>query len=390
MKRKLSLFILALFLCIPVAANARPSGSQADQKASAGKFLQANGVKLYYEECGSGASINVALLHDGLLHSATWDETWPLLCAKYHVVRYDRRGFGRSDAATAPFAPEEDLVQVLHAVKMERAILIGNSSGAGLALDFALAHPRMVEGMLLIGPVVHGMSSSAYFIDRGNRANAPMAQNDLKSAAENWSRDPYLISGAKPEARKKLLDLLEQYPQNLKTGGQFESRPSPPTVLRLAQIEAPTLVLVGDADIADVIAYAGAIEAELPISFFEVWKDAGHLIQLEKPAELAARFDQFAKLADRRETSLSIEALRELAGEYKFFNRTIEITLKGNHLALRLPDLPDKPLFADSPSRFFVRTTPTEFEFERDEKGKVKDMVILNSDGNKIACERIG
>ncbi|HET9402744.1 MAG TPA: alpha/beta fold hydrolase [Candidatus Acidoferrales bacterium] len=390
MTQKLSLFILALFLCIPIAANARPSSSQVDQKASEEKFLQANGVKLYYEECGSGGSINVALLHDGLLHSATWDEVWPLLCAKYHVVRYDRRGYGRSDSATAPFAPEEDLLQIMRAVKMERAILIGNSSGVGLALDFALAHPQMVEGMLLIGPVVHGMSSSAYFTERGNRANAPMAQNDVKSAAENWSRDPYLISGAKPEARKKLLDLLEQYPQNLKTGGQFETRPSPPTVLRLAQIEAPTLVLVGDADIADVIAYAGAIEAELPISFFEVWKDAGHLIQLEWPAKIVERFSQFAALADRKETNLPAEAIRDYAGEYKFFNRTIGISLKGNHLALRLPDLPEKPLFAATQSRFFVRTTPTEFEFERDDAGKVKDLVIFNSDGNKIVCERIG
>lgn len=390
MARKLSSFILALFIFVPIATNAHPSRPQADKKALEGKFVQANGVKLYYEECGTGAAINVVLLHDGLLHSVTWDDVWPLLCAKYHVVRYDRRGYGRSDAATAPFAPEEDLLQVLRGVGMERAILIGNSSGAGLALDFALAQPQLVEGMLLIGPVVHGMSSSAYFTERGNRANAPLAQNDVKAAAENWSRDPYLISGANPDARKKLLDTLAANPQNLKSGGQFEKRPSPPTVLRLAQIGVPTLVLVGDADIADVIAYAGAIEAELPISFFEVWKGAGHLIQLEKPAELAARFDQFAKLADRRDVSVPVDALRELAGEYKFFNRTIGISLKGNHLALRLPDLPDKPLFAASPSRFFVRTTPTEFEFERDEQGKVKDMVILNSDGNKITCERIG
>jgi pimeloyl-ACP methyl ester carboxylesterase len=127
--------------------------------------------------------------------------------------------FGSAFAATAPFSPEEDLATLMRHIKMPRAIIVGNSSGAGLALDFALAHPDMVEELFLIGPVVHGMPSSAYFLDRGNRANAPLAKNDVKAAAENWSRDPYLISGADPDARKKIFDALTGSPQNLKNGG---------------------------------------------------------------------------------------------------------------------------------------------------------------------------
>ena len=363
--------------------------AQTSAAAAPGHFAKVSGAKLYYEECNTAASINVVLLHDGLLHSVTWDDVWAPLCAKYHVLRYDRRGYGRSDVATTPFAPEEDLFQLMHLVKMDHAILVGNSSGAGLALDFALAYPAMTEGLFLIGPVVHGMPSSAYFLDRGNRANAPLAQNDLKAAAENWSRDPYLISGANPEARRKLFDDLTVSPQNLKSGGQFETRPSPPTVLRLSQIQAPALVLIGDSDIADVIAYGGAIEAALPIVSFEVWKNCGHLIQLEKPAELVARFQRFASLADRREAAVPAADLRDLAGEYKFFNRSISISLKKDRLWLSLPDAPDRPLFATSNSRFFVRTTETEFQFERDPSGKIVKLVIFNADGNKIECPRV-
>ncbi len=366
-----------------------PAHAQVKAGLGAGRYAQINGAKLYYEECGSDAPINVVLLHDGLLHSVTWDEVWPSLCAKYHVLRYDRRGYGRSDAATAPFAPEEDLFQLMRLIKMDRAIVVGNSSGAGLALDFALAHPGMTEGLFLIGPVVHGMYSSAYFVDRGNRANAPLAKNDAKAAAENWSRDPYLISGANAEARKKLFDFLAQNPQNLKTGGQFEMRPSPPTVLRLNRIQAPAVVLVGDADIADVIAYGGAIEAALPIVLFEVWKACGHLIQLERPADLVERFGRFATLADRREAKLPAGILREYAGEYTFFNRTITISVKEDRLWLGLPDTPDKPLFAASESRFFVRTTTSEFAFERNASGEITKLVIFNADGNKMECPRV-
>jgi acetyl esterase/lipase len=273
-------------------------------------------------------------------------------------------------------------------VKMDRAILVGNSSGAGLALDFALAHPNMTEGLLLIGPVVHGMPSSAYFLERGNRANAPINDGDPKAAAENWSRDKYLIAGPRPEARKKLFEALAQNPQNLKTGGQFESRPSPPTVLRLNQIKAPALVLVGEADIADVIAYAGAIEAALPVVFMEVWKDCGHLIQMERPADLVARLAKFSALADRREIVVARETLGRYAGDYKFGDRTIAISFADDRLWLRLPDTPEKPLFASSPTRFFVRTTETEFEFARDTATNSPELVIYNAGGGTIRCPR--
>jgi 3-oxoadipate enol-lactonase len=379
--------VLLFFFAIAAQAQTRPA-VQASPAAARGHFAQVSSVRLYYEDCNPAAPISVVLLHDGLVHSITSEDIWAPLCAKYHVMRYDRRGYGRSDTATAPFAPEDDLFQLMRLVKMDRAIIVGNSSGGGLALDFALAHPNMTEGLFLIGPVVHGMPSSAYFLERGNRANAPLAQNDVKAAAENWSRDPYLISGPNPDARKKLFDALALSPQNLKTGGQFETRPSPPTVLRLSQIQAPALVLVGEADIADVIAYAGAVEAALPIVCFEVWKNCGHLIQLEKPADLVSRFQRFAALADRREASVPSTELRDLAGEYKFFNRSIAISFKNNRLWLGLPDSTDKPLFAASNSRFFVRTTETEFQFERDSTGRIVKLVIFNADGNKIECPR--
>ena len=354
-----------------------------------GKYAQLADAKLYYEECGAGAPISVVLLHDGLLHSVTWDDVWAPLCSKYHVLRFDRRNYGRSDPAKAPFSPEDDLLAMMRVAKMDRAILIGNSSGAGLALDFALAHPDMTEGLLLIGPVVHGMASSAYFVERGNRASAPLSNGDVQAAAENWSRDRFLLSGNAAAARKRILEVLLQNPQNLKIGGQLETRPSPPMVLRLSQIQAPALVLVGESDIADVIAYAGAIEAALPIAFFEVWKDAGHLIQLEHPQELVQRFEKFARVADRKEAVVSSNTLHVYVGQYKFFNRTIGISLRDNRLQLALPDTPEKPLFAASATRFFVRTTETEFEFERDAKGAVRQMTIHNADGNRINCPRV-
>ena len=352
-------------------------------------LVDVGGAKLWYEECGSSNTPAVVLLHDGLLHSITWDGVWPALCEKYHVVRYDRRGYGRSEAAKAQFAPEDDLFKIMRQVHMDRAIIVGNSSGGGLALNFALAHPEMVDALVLIGPVVHGMASSDYFNHRSSQNSAPLDHGDVKATAENWSKDRFLIAGDDPQARKKLYDALLQNPQNLKVAGGLEIRPSPPTVTRLAEIRVPTLVLVGDADIGDVFAYSGAIEAAVPLASFEVWKDTGHLIQLQRPAQLVTRFNQFVSLAERKEAPLTEHQLGIYIGQYKLGNRATSVTLTDHRLRVEIPGDPYYWLFAASESRFFLRTEATEIEFVKDASGKVIEMVVYNSDGSTIRCPRV-
>jgi pimeloyl-ACP methyl ester carboxylesterase len=126
---------------------------------------------------------------------------------------------------------------------MDRALILGNSSGGGLALDFTLAHPEMVTALFLIGPVVHGMGSTDYFNKRGSENNLPLAHGDVKAVAENWSKDRFLIAGDDQPARKKLYNALVNNPQNLSVAGEFEIRSSPPSVTRLSQIRVPTLVI---------------------------------------------------------------------------------------------------------------------------------------------------
>jgi 3-oxoadipate enol-lactonase len=358
---------------------------------SENSFVDVGGAKLRYQECGAAnlPRTGIVLLHDGLVHSITWDGGRAPLCAKYHVVRYDRRGYGRSESAKAPFVPEDDLYKIMRQANMERAILVGNSSGGGLAVDFALAHPEMTEALLLIGPVVHGMASSEYFNERGARNSAPSDHGDAKAAAENWSRDRFLIAGEDPRARKQLLDALLQSPKNLSVAGGLEIRPSPPTALRLSELRIPTLVLVGETDIADVFAHSGAIEAAAPLASFEVWKDTGHLIQIQRAAELVSRFNRFVALAERKELPLTDGRLHTFEGRYKMFDRSATVTLKDHRLVLEFPGDPYYWLFPASEAKFFLRTEDTEIEFQMDAEEKVMNMVIHNSGRSVIPCPRL-
>ena len=370
-----------------VAATAAVSTSAT--AAAVGNFLDVGGGKIWYEECGADTGgANVVLLHDGLVHSVTWDAMWEPLCAKYHLVRYDRRGYGRSESAATVFNPVEDLNKVMQQVNMRRGIIVGCSSGGGLALDFAVAYPEMVTGLFLIGPVVHGMASSDYFDARNAKNSAPMDRGDVKGAAKNWSEDRFIIGGNDTASRKKIYDALVANPQNLKVGGDFEIRPSPPTSHRLSEIRVPTLALAGEYDIADVFAYCGAIEAAVPLGSFQVVKDAGHLIQVQRPAELVKDFNQFVALVERKEISRTDSQLQDFAGEYRVGPRNGTVSLKDHRLVMEIPGDPYYILFPSSETKFFLRTENTELEFVVNGQ-QVTEMIVHNSDGTVNHCPRV-
>jgi pimeloyl-ACP methyl ester carboxylesterase len=284
--------LLAVSVC-----SAEPAVSDSG-KATSG-YVELSGSKIYYEERGSGPA--VVFLHDGLLDSVSWDEVWQRLTTKYQAVRYDRRGYGRSDLATNSFSPADDLLKLLTHLKVEHAIVVGSSSGSAVAIDFAIEHPERVDGLFLLGPTLHGVESSAEFRQRANRNNEPMERDDVRAMARNWSQDSFLIAGRNEEARRKIFDQLVANAEKLKQyDSTLEEKLSPPASKRLAEIKTPTLILVGEADIADVHTHATAINAGIIFSERIVVKEAGHLIQLEKPDEVVKRLESFVERSPRK------------------------------------------------------------------------------------------
>ncbi len=359
--------------------------AQAYQLKTESGFFDAGGSKIWYEVCGSGTP--VVLLHDGLLHSVSWNHVLAPLCAEYRVLRYDRRGYGRSEAAKSPYSAIEDLRLAMRQVKIDRAIIVGCSAGGGLALDFAIAQPEMVKGLLLIGPAVGGMTASDFFRERNQRNDAPEKSGDLKAVARNWSNDPYIIAGTHDAARKEIYDLLVENPQDLKGSGPAISL-QPPALARLRGVEAPTLVIVGSADIADVQANTGAIEAAMPVVQREVWADTGHLIQMEQPDRLVKRLEAFVKTVERPEIALTPAQRAEFAGRYKIGNQEISILEQNGRLMIRVPGNMDWRLFAASDSRLFLRAPATEIEFTRNAAGAITQMIIFDGE-NRIPCPKV-
>jgi pimeloyl-ACP methyl ester carboxylesterase len=261
--------------------NAPAEGQSASPQ---GSFLEVDGAKLYYEECGSASQV-VVLVHDGVLHSAAWDDVWPDFCQHFHTIRYDRRGYGRSPIATQGYYATDDLAAILHHLKLKRVAIVGSSHGGEISINFTLDHPEMVEQLVLVGAVVGGMPYTKHFLERGDALGKPLEKGDTKGAIAAATKDKYLTAPANDAAKKRMADILFANPQDL-THPELEL-PVKAALPRLGEIHIPTLLLVGDADIADVHAHAGAIEAGIPRARRVVISDVGHLMYLEKPAEFS-------------------------------------------------------------------------------------------------------
>lgn len=281
---------LFLALVLAICGDAIAQGRTAASNSGPGSFVDVEGSKLYYEECGTGAEA-VVLIHDGIAHSALWDDVWPEFCKHFHTIRYDRRGYGRAPAATTWYTETEDPAALLRQRKVSPAVLVGSSHGGELSIDFTLQYPGWVQQLVMVGAVVSGFPYSDHFLNRGMNNSKPFEKNDVAAGLANWAKDKCLLAPGHDAAKKRLLALLTANPQDM-THSDY-ARPTAPAIGRWHQIRVPTLILVGDADIPDVHAHAGAIEAGISGSKRVVISDAGHLMYVEKPAEFSPKLIGF-------------------------------------------------------------------------------------------------
>jgi 3-oxoadipate enol-lactonase len=305
--RALSLaFLLAVLTALPVAAQS------ASAQLDGGAFANVEGGRVWYQTCGSGSKAMV-LIHDGTLHSATWDDVWPLFCKDFHVVRYDRRGYGRSPAATGLYTRTDDVLAVMRAAGMAHAVVVGASAGGGIAVDFTLAHPDAVDRLVLVGPSISGLRYSQYFDQRVGEMGQRYRKGDIEGALRgNWAFAP-----GHEAALKRAAALLKANPQD---GHGDIARPPPTAEPLLGSIKAPTLVLVGEYDVADNQGEAGVAEALIPRAYRIVVRDTGHLMFMEHPDVFARLVEQFvdAKPHPDREASVRryIQSLEKGAPNY--------------------------------------------------------------------------
>lgn len=262
-------------------------------------MVQVPGGALYYERAGEGPV--VVLLHDGVVHSACWDDVFPALAEDYDVVRHDRRGFGRSPMPDSTFSHEDDLDELLTALGIDSAHFVGVSSGGRLAVDYILAYPERVRSLTLIGAVIRGMAYTDHFLDRGGHLREEYRESLYRFCRYVVFEDPYEFGPDSEALRARVWEMLEAHFPD--TSGRFDlvRLPSRPALPNLGEIQVPTLILVGEFDIPDCHANAGALEGGIAGARRVIIRNSGHLVQLEQPEAFLEQFRAFITLCEQGE-----------------------------------------------------------------------------------------
>lgn len=253
-------------------------------------FVQVEGGKLYYEVAGDGPPL--VLIHAGFLDSRMWDDQFRLFAKTHRVVRYDVRGFGKSDRPSKKFSDAADLLSLVQHLKLEKLVLVGVSNGGRIALDFIVQHPERVEKLVLVATGVHGYEVSGPEEDRVweefEKKMKPqedlVREGKLREAVEMdvnaWA------SAQSPRSREHILSIALENAHILSNHpGKLQVSPDPPAFKRLSEIRVPTLLIIGDRDVEGMRLIVERLHGMIPGSEKVVIPGADHIVNASRPEE---------------------------------------------------------------------------------------------------------
>jgi len=261
-------------------------------------FAMSGSARLYFETAGNGAPL--VFIHAGVSDCRMWDPQFERFAPGCKVVRYDHRGFGKSTFPEEPFTLREDLAGVLFPLGLEKAVLVGCSMGGATALDFALEHPEMVSGMVLVGSGVSGLNdprhlsedTKKYWTELIGLVQKGEVERALEMDAKYWIDGPSRAANEVEPGYRERARQLHRENFSLERFKRQENTLTPPAIERLGEVSVPTLIVIGDHDSEDLKKLAGRFAQEIPRARL-VRMNAAHLPSLERPVEFNRLLEEF-------------------------------------------------------------------------------------------------
>jgi pimeloyl-ACP methyl ester carboxylesterase len=283
-----------------------------------------HGHEVGYRMAGEGPAI--VLIHGLAGSSRTWRGVMPLLARDHTVIAPDLLGHGDSAKTMGDYSlgAHAGLLRdlVVGALGIERATLVGQSFGGGVAMQLAYQHPELCERLVLAGSGGLGREVSwvlrlfalpaaeyampilfpRFVRDRGNRVSAFLQQRGIRAphVAEIWRA---YASLAEPESRRAFVRTLRAV---IDPGGQTVCAAD-----RLYLAAAvPTLILWGDRDDIIPVEHAHRAHELMPGSRLEIFEGAGHFLHVEEPVKFVEVLADF--IAQTEPARRDLQSFREL------------------------------------------------------------------------------
>jgi pimeloyl-ACP methyl ester carboxylesterase len=269
------------------------------EKPEIGKSAEANGIRTNYLEAGSGDE-TVVLIHGsgpGVTSYANWRLVIPSLAEHFHVIAPDMVGFGFSDR------PDDvqygldtwanQTVGLMDALGIQKAHLIGNSFGGGIALRIATQHPDRVGKLVLMGsmgvpfqiteglervwgyePSVENMREVLHtFVHNRERIDDELARSRYEGSIQPGFQEAF--SAMFPAPRQRWVEAMTVADDDLK------------------QLAHPTLIVHGREDAVIPVSNSYYLEGILPNADLSVYANCGHWSMIERNADFNRQVRDF-------------------------------------------------------------------------------------------------
>jgi len=246
---------------------------------------RANGIIMNYELVGQGECLT--LIHGAGDNLHMWYEQVPVLSQRFRVLTYDVRGFGETELPESEVGfgvLAEDLYQLLRALGIDSAFVLGYSMGGRIGLQLALDHPDVVRALILANSAAGAAPPAPEAAERRNNLIALLERGDREAVAEQMTVASFSpgLKERDPARFQRYKDVkLQNDPQQFaRVWGALATAP-PPDIGRLS---CPVLIIAGERDSFMTLEAARATHAAIPNSRLELLP-TGHAAAIEAPAD---------------------------------------------------------------------------------------------------------
>jgi pimeloyl-ACP methyl ester carboxylesterase len=242
-------------------------------------------IRLWYDQEGSGEDVLfIAGLAD---EGACWDAQRAALSDSYRVTTYDNRAVGRSSTPDGDFQIADmaaDAINLLDALHISRAHVIGSSMGGAIAQELVVRHPERVKSLVLHGTWAKTDRHFAEIVRSWQAlARCSATPTDFFLAASVWFVAPWVYNSGTIDEWATAVSENE----HAQTADAFcrtaEALISHDCSGRLGAIACPTMVTVGSLDICTPERYARELVDLVPGARFHLFDGAGHMPYVEEP-----------------------------------------------------------------------------------------------------------
>ncbi len=253
-----------------------------------------DGVRLYYEEAGSG--IPVILVHEFAGDLRSFEPQIRHFGKRYRVIAYNARGFEPSDvppesASYSQHRAADDIASVMDALGIEKAHVIGLSMGGFATLHFGIRHHHRALS-LCIGGCGYGaeLEQRPRFQAESDVISDFISTSGMAAFAEKYAYGPTRVQFENKDLRGFLefKQMLAEHSAlgsaNTQRGVQRERPSLYELVEDMKKFTVPTLIITGDED-WPCLTPGILMKRTIPSAALSVIPNAGHAINLEEPDE---------------------------------------------------------------------------------------------------------